>query len=98
MNQRKKTRREFIKKAVLSSAVLASAPNLIKASKKTDIKLTRNDAYDSFNFNSPNDNIQIALIGAGGMGVQDILTALQIATFMTVDWMMLSRDGEMTYL
>ncbi|MDX1702070.1 MAG: Gfo/Idh/MocA family oxidoreductase, partial [Melioribacteraceae bacterium] len=78
MNKSKKTRREFIKKAVLSSAAMVSAPNILTASRSSDIQLIRNKTVDTHGIKSPNDTIQIALIGAGGMGVQDTLTALQI--------------------
>ena len=78
MNKSKKTRREFIKKAVLSSAAVVSAPNILTASRSNDIQLIKSKSVDSHTIKSPNDNIQIAVVGAGGMGVQDTLTALQI--------------------
>jgi predicted dehydrogenase len=78
MSHNKRSRREFIKKTVLGSAAVLSAPNILTASKKTNIELIKNKPLDSIVSSSPNDNIQIALIGVGGMGVHDASTATQI--------------------
>jgi predicted dehydrogenase len=78
MTSSKSTRREFIKKAALSSAAVISAPSILAASKKTDYHIMKNKPFDIYGPKSPNDNIQIALIGAGGMGIHDTLTALEI--------------------
>ena len=67
------SRRNFIKKLALSSAAAAVGTNLYAAENKNIYfeKLKRLPP-------GPNDKINIALIGAGGMGVQDVLTALKV--------------------
>ena len=68
------TRRKFIKTFATSAAAMAVGANVLAASRpeKTIFSLSRNQLTSS------NDNINIALIGAGGMGVQDTLTALNV--------------------
>jgi predicted dehydrogenase len=66
------SRRKFIQK-IAGSALAATAPGILmaaKQSKEEEIKLK--DYY------SANDNINIALIGAGGMGTEDARTARMI--------------------
>jgi predicted homoserine dehydrogenase-like protein len=63
------SRRKFIK-GIAGTALAASVPQMIRASgieRKEELKLR--DYY------SANDNIQVALIGAGGMGTADAQTA-----------------------
>ena len=63
------SRRKFIK-GIAGTALAASVPEIIKASgteRKEELKLR--DYYTA------NDNIQVALIGAGGMGTGDAQTA-----------------------
>jgi predicted homoserine dehydrogenase-like protein len=73
MNNSGSSRRNFIKKFAASTAAVAVGSNLFAAESKENyfefLKRQRG---------SPNDNINIALIGAGGMGTQDALTALQV--------------------
>ena len=67
------SRRNFIKKLAVSSAAVTVGANLYAAENKNIYfeKLKRTPP-------SPNDKINIALIGAGGMGTQDVLTALKV--------------------
>jgi predicted dehydrogenase len=75
MDKTKKTdsRRSFIKKATLGATVLASAPALLSSS-EVQKELIKRDKRKV----SKNDQIQIAVIGAGGMGVADSKTALSV--------------------
>ncbi|HZI52440.1 MAG TPA: gfo/Idh/MocA family oxidoreductase, partial [Chitinophagaceae bacterium] len=63
------SRRKFIK-GIAGTALAASVPQIIKAAanEKTE-QLKLRDYYFA------NDNIQVALIGAGGMGTADAQTA-----------------------
>ena len=66
------SRRKFIK-GIAGTALAASVPEIIRASgteRKEELKLR--DYYTA------NDNIQVALIGAGGMGTGDAQTAKTI--------------------
>ncbi len=68
----KQDRRDFIKKLGLAGSALAGAPAILAA--------RGNETPASFmgrkDKNSANDNLQIALIGAGSMGRSDLNTAL----------------------
>lgn len=72
-NTASESRRRFIKKLSASSAAFALGSSLLAGEDKERILefLTR-PAY------SANDQINIALIGAGGMGTQDTITALSV--------------------
>ncbi|MBK8923485.1 MAG: Gfo/Idh/MocA family oxidoreductase [Saprospirales bacterium] len=76
MKQTKNTssRRAFVKKMAVGAAVLTTAGPTILAgqSEVRQFFLAREKSR------APNDHIQIALIGAGGMGTEDAKTALQI--------------------
>lgn len=74
----KSNRREFIKKTALSSAAVLTLPNIITASKNSNVQYLSHKKFEFEDEISKNDNIQIALIGVGGMGTQDTLTALSI--------------------
>lgn len=67
------SRRNFIKKFATASAAVAVGTDVFAAESKAGYfeKLKRTPS-------SPNDKINIVLIGAGGMGIQDVLTALKI--------------------
>jgi Predicted dehydrogenases and related proteins len=67
-------RRSFLKKLVLSSGALAASRYLSASSTETRkiIGLTRNQTF------AANDNVNVALIGAGSMGVNDMNTALMV--------------------
>ncbi|MBK8652996.1 MAG: Gfo/Idh/MocA family oxidoreductase [Haliscomenobacter sp.] len=72
-NRNASSRRAFIQKLSVSTAAMALGSRLFGADKKTaPIEYLTRAAY------SANDQVNIALIGAGGMGVQDVLTALQV--------------------
>lgn len=68
------SRRNFLKKFAASTAAVAVGSNAFAASEKKEHYLEFLNRQES----SANDAINIALIGAGGMGVQDALTALQV--------------------
>lgn len=74
MNQNsiENSRRNFIHK-VAGSVLASSIPGILKAAEKPEKseRLLRN-------YFSPNDTIQIALIGAGGMGTADANTAISL--------------------
>jgi predicted dehydrogenase len=78
MSSKKSNRRDFIKTAAYGSAAIISAPSIITASRKSNMEILTKSIEQDFGNISPNDNIQIALIGAGGMGSADTNTALQI--------------------
>ncbi len=67
------SRRSFLKKAALGTTVIAGAPAIL-SSKEAQKELLKREK-EKF---SKNDQIQIAVIGAGGMGVADIKTAVSI--------------------
>lgn len=69
------SRRGFIKKLATSTAVVAAGTSVFSSpadTKAAHIKIHKRQ------FPSPNSNINIALIGAGGMGRQDVDTALKV--------------------
>jgi len=74
MNKESKSnsRRKFIQK-VTGSVLASSIPGILKATGRSESSegLIRK-------YHSPNDNIQIALIGAGGMGTADANTAVSL--------------------
>ncbi|MBV6438510.1 MAG: gfo/Idh/MocA family oxidoreductase [Haliscomenobacteraceae bacterium CHB4] len=76
MQQSKNTssRRSFVKKIAAGAALLGtSGPAILYGKNEAEqVALSRQNRF------SANDNIQIALIGAGGMGVEDTKTALQV--------------------
>jgi hypothetical protein len=63
------SRRKFIK-AITGTALAASVPQMIKAS-----GTERTEGLQLRDYYSANDNVQVALIGAGGMGTGDAQTA-----------------------
>ena len=67
------SRRSFIKKLAGSTAAVAVGSNVFSAEGE-------NKYFESLKRSavSPNDNINIALIGAGGMGTEDTKTALRV--------------------
>ena len=67
------SRRSFIKK-LTASAVAVAAGSHIAATENKALHITLQKRRTV----SPNDNINIALIGAGGMGTQDTITALSV--------------------
>jgi len=83
MEQSKKTtsRRDFVKKIAVGATVVGAsgAAFLYWKKQKGQYTLVREPRF------SANDQIQIALIGAGGMGVEDANTALQVPGTTLVD-------------
>lgn len=71
-NQSGKSRRSFLGKIAGASALLA-APAILSAETKKQVEYLR-----SVKKVSANDTLQIALIGAGGMGVADTETAITV--------------------
>jgi predicted dehydrogenase len=68
------SRRGFIKKLATTAAAVTTGSSLIAADKAGSFYYLK-QKYNNF---GPNDQVNIALIGAGGMGTSDINTALQI--------------------
>jgi predicted dehydrogenase len=69
---KKQGRRKFIKHLAASALATAVSPTILKADAGQRELLQRAQRY------SANDHLQLALIGAGGMGVEDVQTALMI--------------------
>jgi predicted dehydrogenase len=72
-NQQTKSRRNFLKNLAASSAALAAGSSLFANEQ-------RNIFFDTL-YRRPfgaNDQVNLALIGAGGMGTQDTITALGV--------------------
>lgn len=65
------SRRKFMRKITLGAAAATTVPHILLGRNYEDLILRRK-AF------SANDKIQIALIGAGGMGAEDTRTALRI--------------------
>ena len=71
-NQKEASRRKFLKAFATTAAAVGVGSNLFAAEAKNNyFELLKRRSI------SANDNINIALIGAGGMGTQDTLTALK---------------------
>ncbi len=78
MKKKNTTRRNFIKKAAIGSLAVVAAPTVLTA-KDGSITILKSKRKIKFKDNiSANDNIQIAVIGAGGMGSSDVRTSLKI--------------------
>ena len=70
-----KTRRSFLKKATLGSALITSAPLVLASSYQQKLLLSRD--YPNENF-SHNDQINLGLIGSGIQGIHDTTAALKV--------------------
>ena len=70
------SRRSFIKKTVMGTALVSASPILLGNSYSQRFTLDSRD-YEPVQF-SANDHIQLALIGTGIQGINDTLTALQV--------------------
>lgn len=66
----KQTRKQFIRQLGAGTAALVGAPAILSANSRPQSIPMLGKTY------AANDQLQIALIGAGGMGTQDTLTAL----------------------
>ena len=71
-----KTRRSFIKKAVLGTGLISSSPLLFSRTYNQRL-LMESRSYVSTAF-AANDHINLALIGSGIQGIHDTNTALQV--------------------
>lgn len=71
----KASRRAFLKKATLGTAVLASVPYAMAGACDRKLRLQR--TYDSLAFTA-NDQIQLGLIGSGIQGIYDTMAALKV--------------------
>lgn len=78
MKKDNSSRREFIKKMAVGSAAIASVPTILTAKGSSISRLKSPKEIEFDEKISANDNIQIALIGAGGMGMADARTSLKI--------------------
>ena len=73
-NNSRSSRRNFLRNIAGSTAAMAVGNNVLAASDQKDYV----DYLDRLYTDGPNDKINFALIGAGGMGTQDTITALKI--------------------
>ena len=71
-----KTRRSFLKKLTLSSSIIPSFPFLISDNYKQKLTIDRSYEFEDF---SPNNQINLALIGCGIQGIIDTNVALEVA-------------------
>ena len=78
MKNSNSNRRSFIKKLAVGSAVIAVAPTILTAKESSMSRLKSPSQIEFSEKISASDNIQIALIGAGGMGTADARTSLKI--------------------
>lgn len=78
MKKNSSNRRNFIKKMAIGSAAIVAAPTILTAKESSTIRIQSKNPITFNEKVSANDNIQIALIGAGGMGTADANTALKI--------------------
>jgi len=72
----KRSRRSFIRKATLGSAIVSSSPILLANTYQQDLVLEPR-SYASAK-TAVNDNINLALIGSGIQGIYDTKSALQV--------------------
>src|SRR5574338_990254 len=73
MNKRMKSRRSFLTDATKAAIGATFIPNIISAKDRIRNAKSLQREKDAY---SANDQIQIALIGSGGMGVADATTAI----------------------
>lgn len=78
MKKNSSSRRSFIKKVAVGSAAIVAAPTILTAKESSTIRIQSQNRIEFDEKVSANDNIQIAVIGAGGMGTADARTALKI--------------------
>jgi len=67
------TRRVFLGKMARAALAAGATPHLLSASDRASVQLIPSRPFPSLN-----DQIQLAVIGAGGMGMADVETALQV--------------------
>ncbi|WP_431199952.1 Gfo/Idh/MocA family protein [Mucilaginibacter sp. P25] len=73
-DEQEPSRRSFIKKLTTATAAVAAGSGLLASQSQAKSFSIQKRLIG----NSPNDQVNIALIGAGGMGTQDTITALQV--------------------
>ena len=78
MNKVHSNRRKFIKKLAVGSAAIVAVPTILTAKESSTIRIDSQNKIEFDEKISANDNIQIAVIGAGGMGTADANTSLKI--------------------
>jgi uncharacterized protein (DUF1501 family) len=74
-NNQESSRRGFIKKIAATTAAVAVGSNVLAAAQENE---TAQFIIHKRQYIGANDNINIALIGAGGMGTGDTITALKV--------------------
>jgi predicted dehydrogenase len=74
-NQSSKSRRNFLKKAINTALVTASAPLILHAGSKKIFELNAARPVKKF---AANDNVQVATIGMGIMGFNNVLHTLKV--------------------
>jgi predicted dehydrogenase len=67
------SRRTFIGKLAAAALASGATPHLLSADQRARAKVLPGRSY-----RSPNDRVQLAVIGAGGMGMADVDTALRV--------------------
>jgi predicted dehydrogenase len=75
-SDKQNSRRSFLKKAVLGTAAVTSAPMVLSGSYKQGLLLEPR-SYSNATF-AANDQVNLALIGTGIQGIYDTITALQV--------------------
>ena len=75
-SENQNSRRSFLKKAVLGTAAVSTAPAVLSQSYKQNLLLDSR-SYGSKSF-AANDHLNLALIGTGIQGIYDTTTALQV--------------------
>jgi len=78
MKKKNSNRRSFIKKVAIGSAALVSIPTILTGKNRSVVEIKSKNKVELNKNISPNDNIQIAVVGAGGMGSSDVRTSLKI--------------------
>ena len=78
MKKDNSNRRNFIKKVALGSAAVALAPTILTGKEKSTARIKNQNEIEFKENITSNDNIQIAVIGAGGMGTEDVNISLRI--------------------
>ena len=75
-SDKQNSRRSFLRKAVLGTAAVGSAPVILSGSYKERLTLGSR-TYENNTF-AANDQVQLALIGSGIQGIYDTISALRV--------------------
>ncbi|WP_439481371.1 Gfo/Idh/MocA family protein [Cyclobacterium plantarum] len=73
-----KTRRSFLKRLSTSAALAAGVPSAMAAGMRSSASVQYLNPSQQGKIPAANDNIRIAVIGTGGMGIGDVNTALMV--------------------